>query len=192
MTAMATCKRLSRACTALATLFIATLAWASDSRDESSDKHPAAHVLSTGTMIGAQGRMRKLAREGKVPQPVADCVGRLHADEFDALYETFIEKGLTPDEVRLADEFWRSPVGRRKFQAMLVATYGLYGEKAFGASSGSLSKEDVDAFDRFSASSAGIKLQALSAEGDEAPMGRAVRVRLTSLFEACHDATGMR
>jgi hypothetical protein len=164
---------------------------ASAASGEPRSEHPTALVLATGSMFGAQARVRKIAGGGSptFSQVAVDCIDHLDAGELQPFWESRIEAVLTPRELQQADSYWGSAAGLRRREAMLFATYEHYGEKPPSRSSPKLTAEDDAAFETFKSSSAAEKLLAL--QGDLATVN-ALRNRIAQLFDACRSSSSSR
>jgi hypothetical protein len=158
---------------------------------EPTSEHPTALVLATGSMFGAQARVRKIAGAGSptFSQVAVDCIDRLSAGELQPFWESRIEAVLTPRELQQADSYWGSATGLRRQEAMLFATYEHYGEKPPSRSSPKLTAEDDAAFETFKSSSAAEKLLALQ---DDSATVKAIRDRIAQLFDACRSSSSSR
>ena len=154
--------------------------------------HETARVYAIGTLIGAQIRVRGMARQGAVSAAFAACVGRLGPENFDAVWESAIRKALTADELRATDRYWGSPAGQRKRQAMRVETYRSHGEQPPGmaatASAPPLSDDDNAAFAAFMASAPAARLNAAFEKNPA--VGEAIKARVKVLFDACKAQAG--
>lgn len=162
--------------------------FAGEPNEVRSNEYPTARVFSMGSMIGAQGRIRKYARAGSMPQAFADCVSQLQPEEFDEIWQALIREILTIDELRSADKYWSSSTGKRKIQAMMVATYGLYGETPPGPAPSPLSDLDNAAFDQFKTTQAGAKLAA-ALDNKNPGMNQVLQNRVNQLFDHCLAST---
>lgn len=158
---------------------------------ELTNEHPTALVFATGSMFGAQARVRKIAGAGSptFSQVAVDCIDRLSASELQPIWESRIEAVLTPRELQQADSYWGSATGLRRQEAMLLATYKHYGEKPPSRSSPELTAEDDAAFETFKASSAAEKLLALE---DDSTTFKAIGDRIAQLFDACRSSSSGR
>lgn len=174
--------------TALAPLLLSVLAQGASAApaEATHASDPAtALVFATGTMIGAQTRIRTMFKEGSPPmtQSFVDCVGQIKPHALVPFWVARIQGVLTPAEAKAADAYWSSDAGLRQRDAMLVATYEAKGEAPPVASRVTLSDADKAAFEQFKATEPARKLGA-AFSGNPA-LDLAVRQEIKTLFDAC-------
>ena len=87
-------------------------------------------VFAKSALTGMQLSVRKGQQQGKVPTEVGTCVQSLRDTSFNIVLASLLAESLSPSEMRAADAFFGTPVGRKYAKYSLLQIYEAVGEQA--------------------------------------------------------------
>lgn len=145
---------------------------------------PAASAFAKSILIGMQLSVHKGLQQGQTPAAVDACVQALDASSFDGVFQSYLSKNLTADELRNADAFFASTAGAKLAQHGQLQVYLDAGEKA-PEPMPTFSDTDNRTIDTFNHTAVGEKLFASNLLGSPAAQ-EVIRSRITELLNGCN------
>jgi hypothetical protein len=159
------------------------LASVAASAQQRSDPGALVAYLSEAALLGMQLPMQRAAQQNKVPQALAKCVAEIRPTAFESTFVSLLSKSLSTAELKDAQDFFSSSVGRKLSKLDLLqihAALGVAPPEPLPSFSDAEYKE-VEAFARTTAGDKLIVKRVL-----ETPAARqSVRERIKELLAAC-------
>jgi hypothetical protein len=155
--------------------------------------------LDRATLLGFQASVHDAVKRGKTTQKQYECIRQFQPSVFTEIYVRGISQMLSPEEIRVAVAFYRSPTGSKSILqgfaelkhrigtsvplSEISAAFTAADDKAIEAAP-ELNETDNKAVQAFSETSAGKKLL-LEHILQSAPITAQIKEKIVSLLPTC-------